>query len=274
MSNQSAPFGSLQAMATRIAPWFLHQEHISAFLESVGLVLDGSLESLRQGARFAYPLLCDRSALPAIARDRQIRIYPSESEASQRYRLAHWEELHRQRGCHYGQMLHLQPYFLPDVPKIRIVHQAGDGSSATWHTLDESRAYSVHRSTPSNWDYDGHPEKWSRYWAIVYIPARYLSVPKWDGGGAYDGGSVYGGLSTQVALDIVQMVKEWGRTGTRLQAVILATDPDSFYPPAEPEEIEDGTTTLPMGNWGSSLDSTGAQRRRPDAIWIYDRGTG
>lgn len=147
--------GAIQKLVGSVGPWWLHTPEVAAWLESVALVIDGNLETLSQGLRQTQPLRCAVESLRVIARDRGIRLYPNEPTDSKRIRLSQWRQLHRQRATHQGELRHSQPYCLPDVPMMRIVHQAGDGSSATWHTLDGAGNYSVHESTPSNWNYDG-----------------------------------------------------------------------------------------------------------------------
>lgn len=264
--------GPIQRLAAETGPWYLHQDNIGAFLESVGLTLDSSLEALAQGVRLSDPLRCDRSALPVIAQDRSITLYPSESEASQRYRLSIWKRLHRTRATHLGEMLHLQPYFLPDVPRIRIVHQAGNGMISTWHTLNSDGTYDIYRASPTNWNYDSHSEKWSRFWVIIDIPSRYLlTAQTWDDGSTWDDGHTYDRIvDTQTALDIINLIKEWKAGYSRLAGVILSTDSTKFDPTSYPVVYADGTSTLPRGAWGQPVGADGRHTRLKSAIWIYE----
>lgn len=271
----SSYIGAIQEFIARIGPWFLHNKNIGTFLESVAVTLDSSVLSLEQGLKLSQPLRCDVSALPVLSKDRSLRIYATEPTVSQRLRLARWLQLHRQRGTHQGEMRHSQPYFLPDTPMMRIVHQAGDGSSATWHTLAADGTYSVHRSTPSNWNYDGATSKWSRFWVVTYAPAAILSATHWDDGHHWDDGSVWGGVLATIAQDLVAMILEWKAAHSRLGAYILATDPASFDPTATAATLGDGSTTLPVGNWGSAFSGppTVHPTRLGSAIWIYEDGT-
>ena len=172
--------GTIQKLVATFAPWFLRGSNIGTFLEASALSLDDVVESLRQGLRLSQPLRCDESALPVIARDRGMRLYASEPVASQRQRLSQWRQLRRQFGTHAGQMRNIQPFFLSHaaVPRIRIVHQSGDGLSATWHTLEADGTYTWTRATPSNWNWDGNDDQWSRYWVIIYTDQLGLEKPK------------------------------------------------------------------------------------------------
>lgn len=264
--------GTIQALVSRIGPYFLHGRNIGRFLESIAVTYDSGIESLQQGMLLSNPLKCDPSALPVLSIDRGIRLFASEPIASKRIRLAKWLKLHRQRGTHQGELRHSQPYFLPDTPIMRIVHQDGAGASATWHTLAADGTYAVHRATPSNWNYDGLTTQWSRFWVILYVPASILNLSHWDDGSTWDGGDVYDGMLTQVAKDLVAMVLEWQGAHERLQAYILATDPASFDPTATAVTDPTGWTSLPVGNWGHRPTSGASHRTRPpSAMWIYER---
>lgn len=268
----SSFLGSVQALIATIGPYFLHNKNLGTFLESIALTYDDGLESLKQGIYLSNPIVCDSSALPVLSVDRGIRLYPTESDASKRLRLSRWLQLHRVRGTHGGELKHAQPYFLPDVPVIRIVHQDGAGDSATWHTIGIDGVYTVHRAIPSNWDYDGHQEKWSRFWVIIYIPARYVGMSEWDDGSTWDSDEVWDGISADVALDIVSLLLEWHSGHSRIAGIILATDPASFDPTGVAVTDADGWTSLPIGNWGSPVSSppVSVRTRPPLAIWLYE----
>src|SRR6266404_616100 len=265
--------GQIQQLVSNIGPWFLHQRNIGTLLESYGATLDSAALSLEQGLRLSQPLRCDVSALPVLSADRKIRLYPTEPQQSQRFRLSQWKQLHRTRATHIGELKHSQPYFLPSVPVMRIVHQDGAGGSATWWTLDGTGTPSVHVATPSNFNYDGQVTKWSRFWVILYPPAGLVNLAHYDDGSTYDSTDFYDGVAvTQILLDLVAMILEWQAPHSRLQAYILATDPASFDPTATAVTDPSGWTSLPTGNWGSPL-SPGpvvGRARPPSALWIFD----
>lgn len=266
-------------VSSDIVPWFLKQKNIGTFLESVALTFDSATETLAQGLRLSQPLRCDESALPILARDRGIRLYATEPVASKRLRLSRWLQLRRQFGTHQGQLRNIQPFFLgfAAVPRLRIVHQRGDGASATWHTLEPDGTYSVHRAIPSNWDWDGVPAKWSRYWLIVYTTALGLPAqPTWGGGQLWDGGDVWDGLLTAAQIDdIAAGVLEARARHTQLWGVIFAPDDASFDPTAAVVVNGDGTSNLPDGLWGYVIDNTtGQPSRLAGASFAYDLGQG
>jgi hypothetical protein len=264
--------GTIQRLVARVGPWFLHSRNIGRFLQAFAVNYDNSITSLQQGLALSQPYRADPSALPVQSLDRTIRLYPSEPEASKRMRLANWLQLHRRRATCYGQLLQSQPYFLPERPIMRIVHQDGAGASATWWTIDGTGQLSKHKAVPSNWDYDGQTEKWSRYWVILYAPASFLG--SYDDGSVYDGGAVYDGVMTQIASDVAAMILESKAGHSRLQGYIVATDPASFDPTSTAVVDPAGWSSLPVGNWGtpSSPPPDSVFTRLPTAIWIYERG--
>ncbi len=264
--------GIIQQAIANLGPSFLQQKNVGTFLEAVGLTLDGAVEQLAQGMRLSQPLRCDSSALPVLSYDRGIRTYATEPEASKRYRLSQFWQLRRQFGTHQGEMRNLQPFFLPYAPIIRIVHQAGDGVSATWHTLAADGSYSVHRQEPSNWDWDGNVGEWSRFWVIIYVDAVGLPAqPTWDGGQLWDGGSIWDGLYTRAQiLDMVGAIVDAKSAHSHLAGLIFATDPASFDPTRVPVTNPDGSTTLPAGNWYEIIDHfTGQPTRLQSAVFAY-----
>lgn len=264
--------GTIQRLVGNVGPWFLHSRNIGRFMQAFAIVYDNAITALQQGVALSHPLRCDPSAFPTLSVDRGIRLYPSEPEASKRIRLSTWLQFHRTRGTHIGELLHSQPYFLPDRPVMRIVHQDGAGASATWWSIAADGSLSEHKAVPSNWNYDGQTAKFSRFWVILYVPASIFNLAHYDDGGVYDGGEVYDGMLTQVAQDLVNLILESKAAHSRLAGYILATDPASFDPTATAVTSPDGSTSLPIGNWGQPFSSPALTPTRPStAFWIYER---
>jgi len=281
------------------APWYMASGRMGILLDSVGQMLDGLAERSFLGRLAALPyaggtktaggllMQCEPDVLVHHARDRQIPIFPSEPIPAQRVLLSQWHQLHARRATHRGEIERVQPYFLGAdglgvLPRIRIVHQDGDGDGATWHTLSGSYdpggagIYSIHRQEPSNWDFDGDAPKWSRWWGIVYttgIPfLGEAGISHWDDGHLWDGGQVWDGVTRPYVDDIVGMFLSWHSAHSQCAGVILASDLASFDPTATAITFPDGTTSLPVGNWGQLVDPvTWLPTRLQTATWIYDR---
>lgn len=262
--------GLLQRAASELAPWFIRNRYGRAFLEAIGLTLDLGTETLHRALDQAHPLVCESSSLPIIGADRGIRRYVTEPEASYRIRLARWRQIKSHAGSHYGQMISLAPYFLPGaIPLIRTVHQVGDGTIATWHTLFPDGTYSVYQATPSNWQWDTTPFSWSRFWVIVYIDVSVGPRPsKWDDGGKWDDGHIWDGYVTSAQIDdMIGIILDSKAPHSTLAGLIFATDPASFDPQGG------AGVGYPDGTWSQVINpATGLPSRLDTAIYAYDNG--
>ncbi len=260
---------SFQETILEIAPWFLRNRIAGTILEALGITADEAIETLALGIRAANPLTCKADALPRICEDRKIRWYPTEPESSIRVRLANYRQARKLAGSHQGEMRQLQPYFLPaGMPRIRIVHQDGLGASATWHTLEPDGRYLVHRSTPSNWNWDGVPLRWSRFWVIIYThDLGLVESINYDDGSTYNAGHLWDGkLSAAQIADVVSIVMDWKAAHSRLWGVILTNDPSAFDPTGS-------GSSFPDGKWGYYIDNeTGLPTRIQSATYAYDLG--
>jgi hypothetical protein len=286
--------GTLQRLATTITPWFLQGPNFGAFNEAVGLVLDSSVDTLVAGLQLAQPLRCDVSALPHIATDRDVLLFATEPIASRRFRLSQWLQLHRLRGTHFGEMRNLQPFWLGVnglgiLPTIRIVHQSGTPSGggpvvSTWHTLDPLGNYTIHRASPSNWNWDGRTTQWARWWCILHLPVGYSTAITYNSGHAFDSGPVYDGVSAAAIADLVGGLREAKAAHSRLAGLILTTlQPTDTFPggghPFDPTatayQDASGWTSLPTGYWGSpaypfGTSYAGLNSRPPWASVVYE----
>lgn len=288
-------FMSFGSLLRTVAPWYMANGRMGILLDSVGMTMDALAERsflgrcaanvTSGGAKTAegFVLQCEPDALPWHANDRQIPIVPGESVASQRNALAHWHQLHARRGTHRGELERAQSYFLGasglgPLPRIRIVHQDGAAAGAMWHTISGSAdpggagVYSIHRQVPSNFDFDGQTAKKSRYWAIIEstgIPILNVQAIEWDDGSLWDGGGLWDGVTLATVNDLVSLFLSWKSAHSELAGVILTSDPASFDPSATSVVLPDGSTSLPVGNWGH-LTSGGLPTRPPYATWIYD----
>ncbi len=275
------------------APWMLAR-YASTFFESIGALLDTEAQRVLDGRLAANPyagtgdgtarlatgqrIECQPDALPWHANDRALPLYGTEPLASKRYRLSRWHQLHARRGTPWGEMEHVQPYFLPGVaPVIHIVHQAGDGSSATWRRMAADGTRSQHRATPSNFNYDGQTSKWSRWGAFLEMDGTAFTPPNtYDDGHTYDDGAVYdaGGANPFTAAqcaDIVSMFLDWKAAHSWCMFIVLVWG-TTVDPTATPVQDPTGWWSLPNGKWGSTVDPvTHLGTRPPYMQWIHDQ---
>ena len=268
--------GPLQRFIASIGPSWIHERNIGAFLEAVGRTLDDAVQACMEGILASNPLYCEADALSLIARDRLIRLYPTEPEESQRYRLSIWHQLRGSYGTARGILLSLQPYFRPLFPMIRVVHQSGsDPTIATWWTIDAAGEVTAHAHTPSNWQWDTHPLSYGRYWVVIYVDASMgPASTTWDGGEEWDGGAVWDGyLGAAQIRDIVALIKESTAPHAKLAGVILATDPASHDPTETVHYVSglSGPTTQPDGLWNLTVDpATNLPTRLQTDIFAFE----
>lgn len=256
--------------------------NLGRLLESCGATFDAAMERmyLSRSAGLVQPSsfgACSPAAFPFHASDRGLRLYPTEPDASKRFRLSRWRQLHQRRGTHRGELEHAQPYFLPGaLPTLRIVHQRGSGSSSLWHSVTPDGIYGTTLQGPSNWDFDGVDAKWSRWWAIVYIGGTRIDTgTTYDDGSTYNGGQTYDGQSASTVDDLVNLFLDWKGAHSELWGVILVRDASLLSPFGTSSVLPDGSTTYPVGNWGMIIDpATGLPTRDARLDFIYDLGQG
>lgn len=256
----------LQEFIAGIVSQWLQGPNTSTFLEALGLTLDTENATLLGGLRSMQPFLCFIDSLLDIGEERGMRRYPNEPEASFRLRLAQWRQIKAHAGSHYGEMINLQPYFLPARPMIRIFHQSADGKSSC-HTYTSAGVYSVDVNAPTVWNWDDTPSLWSRFWVVIYVNGIGSDAALYDDGTTYDDGTVWDGhLSADQVADVVAIVNESKAAHSILAGVILAPDPASFDPAVPITTDGNGATSMPQGNWRYATDMTTGHPTRLDGI--------
>jgi hypothetical protein len=257
-----------------LVPAYLRARRGGTMLEAVGMALDDATQTLVEGLRASLPLLAEEDALTRIGKDRKLPRLPTETKESYAYRLSIFRQLGRHSASQHGQLLSLQPYFLPGSrPMIRIVHQDGSGSIATWHTIDASGVYSVHHQSPSNWNWDQNFTRWSRFWVIVYVDAEVGPVgAEWDDGCEWDDGTIWDGYLNEAQIaDMLELVNTPPTPHSVCAGIILARDPASFDPTGAVTAIGDGTFTHPSGDWDRVVrTATGLPVRLATASYAYE----
>ncbi len=267
--------GKLQRFISENVPWFLQDPNGGAFLEAAGLVLDLGTQTLLTGLRQSNPLRAFTDNLKYIGADRGIKRYATTSTQAYRSQLQRWRQIRHFAGTHYGQMISLAPYFAPGAtPRLRVVHQMGDGSCSTWHTLDPDGTYSVHRATPSNWAYDVSTFAWSRFWLIIEATPDMGAAAEYDDGTVYDDGTtVYDGYFTaEQAADIVGIILDSKAAHSALWGVIVVP-PGALDPAGTSSTLSDGSTTYPDHNWYLEADPDTGKPTTPEYVtFIYKAG--
>ena len=226
--------GDIQGIITRVGPWFVQNKFAGAIRQATALACDVATTQLAAGLRLSQPLRCDSSALPSLAKDRNITVYPTESVDSHSFGTDVFGE-----PAQYS------------VLKMSPSNWDYDGRTSAW-----SRFWVLIYDTgyPS-----GNP-RWSSE-ASTYDTA----------GLAYDGGTSYGGVSSAQAQDIVRLFLTWKSAHSRLAAVILVRPvvnaSDAYVEPANAANytVAPVTDHPAWGNWGTDLTT-----RPRNCLWLYE----
>lgn len=216
----------------------------SRLLYAIGLMFDALLEWANMAVHARLASWCASNALDALAvhgRDRGIRRGFAESATSYAARLSTWWEARKQKGSRWATMDQIAGYLSGYSVTIRTVN--GNGAWCT-RLPDGTREY--HRSSPTNWDWDGNAAAWSRYWVILYPPATlWTDDGAWDDPGTWDDGGTWDTTATpdQVAT-IRAIVKEWNPPHAKCAGILIALNSVDFAP--------DGSGAgFPAGDWGT-----------------------
>lgn len=213
------------------------------------LMCDLFIQFAFEGIRAKFPGAAPAEALARIGRDRRIRRGLAESDDNYRERLRLWLDSWRRAGSAYAIALQLRAY-LGVAGTIRVVNANG-----TWWTLGPDGSLTRHVTLPAkNWDWDGHPELWARFWVVLYADDY-----SWVRDGTWGDGSVWGDDGTgwgstvpwQVTEDVRGIISEWKSAESVCKNVIVSFDPTYPDPGAAPG------APMPDGTWGDDYKIVG-----------------
>lgn len=223
----------------RLLPYWLTEGEGELVLYSLGLLKDATAEYARQALLARFPSYAPLDALDVIGRDRRIVRGISETIGDFRARLRGWRQALRFRGNAFSMLRQIRAYCGPTV-RVRSVDRRGN-----WYTIDRDGTESVSLKT-SNWNWDAlGPERFSRFWIIIYPDAGSpwalapSAIAAWAA--ETDTHLTYSmSMTTEHAATIRDIIRVWQPDGTRCEWVIVAFGDASFDPTA-PE---------PDGTWG------------------------
>lgn len=223
------------------------------------------------GIQQASPFYAESNSRRELGLDRRVRLFPTEPVQSQRDRLARWLDSARAEGTNPGVLQDSQPFWLPEIPKMRLVW--GNSDVAMWTTLNPDGSLEFVRrdgsNGGSNWDWDStypfkaEPVTIHRGWVIVYAPPSVTSHPITVS--PSETISLGSSLTSQQALDVYHIADERTRAGAFLWGWILAFDPASFDPLGGPGP------GYPDGTWHRSYKVDGSFNRLETARYHVER---
>jgi hypothetical protein len=234
---------------------------------SLTVMMDAYQERARLAWLARFPTHAPPDALPLLGRDRKVVRGFSEPEATYRSRLVSAPTRHRTRGNAFALMAELRAYCGVDM-MIRTVDNRG-----TWYT----RAADGTQSTvlaAGNFDWDGEPTKWSRFFVVLYPPTTlWTEGPVWGDadlwGGAWGtSGYTWGSTATPEQVRSIRgIIRDWKPAGTRCVNIIVAFDAASFDPATAPG------APMPDGGWAFHGDGASTRGRSRLDTARYWKGT-
>lgn len=228
-----------------MVPRWLSEGEGGQVLFSLGFLMDGAIERLRQGVHARFPADAPADALALLGRDRRIRRGLGETDSAYRVRLVQWLDDWRTVGNPYALMRQLRAYINQPLV-LRTVDMRGN-----WYTLNADGARDV-ALAQGNWNWDSaDPSRWSRFWVILYPPSTLWTrgpnigdADLWGGAIGTAGYTIGSTARPEEVAGVRAIVHEWKPAGTRCVKIILAFNPEDFAP--------DGSGAQPDGTWNLS----------------------
>lgn len=249
------------ALQSDMSPTWLRGQLGSAFQYLWGQAHDHFAQYTWDGVTQAAPRYAMQNSRRQLARDRRVFLFESEPVPSQQARLRTWLDSARLEGTDTGVLQDSRPFWLPEIPKMRIV--AGNSQVAMWTTLNPDGSLEFVRRDAtnggSNWDWDSaypfhaEPATIHRWFVIVYAPPSVTAHPITVA--PSETISVGSSLTSQQAIDVQAMAASRRRWGSAIWGWILAFDPTSFDPLGGPG------TGYPDGTWYRSYKLDGSFNR-------------
>lgn len=228
---------SFRTLRKALAPRWLTEEEGELVGFSLDVQVDAFVERLRLGLLARFPSYGPDDALAAMGRDRRVVRGINESTASYINRLLPWLDDRKRQGNPFALLQKLAEYMGP-LPKIRTVDARGN-----WFTRNVDGTFSwVLNSGNWHWDEDP-PQKWSKFWVIIYPNGLWSPWPNnWGDASGPGWGTPTGSLGSTMPADVVDtlrsIVSDWHPAGTHCVNIILAFDNASFDPSSpEPDGL-------------------------------------
>lgn len=219
----------------RLAPTWLTTGDGAKVLYSLGLILDASLERVRQSLVARFPEYTEsEESLALIGRDRLIVRGRAESADAYAKRLIQWRYPlgHRVRGNAWGMLRQVRAYFGNTVDQFTIDRRG------TWCRVnaDGSESYALNTGLWAGGNDLPVSPNWARFWLGVNAPAGWtypqtllVEGPTALWGGVLEETSEYVlGIDGATQSDIQalrQIAGDWKPAGTRKEYLLIVLDP-------------------------------------------------
>jgi len=190
-----------------------------------------------------YPDYAPDDALSEIGLDRGIVRGFEEPASSYAARLKQWIVDRTTKGNPYTLMRQLRGYLTGYDVTFKVVSNNG-----AWHVLKPDGSTDFFHN-PGNWDWDGNPDKWWRFWVIIQITnGPWVSVGKWGSGGVWGDGRMWGAsITPEQAKTLVFLINEWKAAHSECWGILMTFDDAMFDPRGSGEGY-------PNGGWGDTIN--------------------
>lgn len=233
----------IRSLLLSIAPPWLLDDNGRRMLYTIGVGLDGVLDWAKRGVLSRFATTAPTEALPFIGRDRRIVRGFDEPEADFRTRLKGWLRAWHRAGHAFGICEAVAGYLAPHAVRVRVVTNSG-----VWYTRESDGTESYLIQDPTDWDWDGDPDSWSRFWVIIYPADAWVEETDWGTSGETwgDDGETWGTTATPEHVRTIQgLVATWKPKHATCVSIIVAFDDASF----DPESASETSST--WKHWGT-----------------------
>jgi hypothetical protein len=168
------------------------------------VILDDLVDSAVAAVQIRFPNYYSEASLARLGVDRGICRGYDQSAESYAAQLRRWRQDRAIDGSHVPLAQQLHAYFSGhDVP-IEIVNNNGRTTA-----IDAAGYVTITDAYPT-WDWDGHPEWWSRFWIVIHAHNIWSTDGVWDDPGVWDDGGVWDCDATPEQVDSIHaIVRAW-----------------------------------------------------------------
>jgi hypothetical protein len=224
-----------------LAPRWLTTGHGELVFYSLGLIMDAFAQRGRESILARFPDFAPDDALSRMGHDRRIVRGFDEPRETYSARLKRFLDDWKKAGMAPSILRQVLAYLAPHELIARTVNATG-----TWVTVDADGVVSQEVTWPTpNWDWDGDPDLWARFWVILYPPATLWDTDgTWGDPGTWGDGGTWGTTATPEQVESVRsIVRDWKPGAALAPYIIIAFDGASFDP--------ESSAGLPDGTWGT-----------------------
>jgi hypothetical protein len=215
-----------------LAPGWLTSGDGGKVLYSVGVMLDATLERMRQALHARFPEYTEtEESLPYLGRDRLVLRGRNEGAAAYARRLVEWRYPlgHRVRGNAYGMLRQVRAYLDESVKQFTVDRRGNyyviDADGTETHEFDTG-LYAGGDDLPVT--------DWARFWLGVEAvntwtaPTTFIGDPELWGGAIADDSEYVIGVEGMTQADVYSLrviARDWKMAGSKAEYVFIVFDP-------------------------------------------------